>query len=83
MEIHPLSIILVKSDSMGDRLLFRYPHMMNHVRDSSQYTKRKSPHSLTNMEDLLQVKLLLIAYNLILIFVENFDDIIVSFMVQI
>ncbi|XP_011257640.1 GATOR complex protein NPRL3 isoform X2 [Camponotus floridanus] len=54
MEIHPLSIILVKSDSKGDRLLFRYPHMTNHVRDSSQYTKRKNPYSLTNMEDLLQ-----------------------------
>lgn len=54
MGIHPLSIILVKSDSKGDRLLFRYPHMTNHVRDSSQCTKRKNPYSLTNTEDLLQ-----------------------------
>lgn len=54
MEIHPLSIILVKSDSKGDRLLFRYPHMTNHVRDSGQCTKRKNPYSLTNTEDLLQ-----------------------------
>lgn len=54
MGIHPLSIILVKSDSKGDRLLFRYPHMTNHVRDSNQCTKRKNPYSLTNTEDLLQ-----------------------------
>lgn len=55
MEINPLSIILVKSDSKGDRLLFRYPHLTNHVRDPSQCTKRKNPYSLTNTEDLLQV----------------------------
>jgi len=55
MGIHPLSIILVKSDSKGDRLLFRYPHLTNHVRDLNQYTKRKNPYSLTNTEDLLQV----------------------------
>ncbi|XP_029166331.1 GATOR complex protein NPRL3 [Nylanderia fulva] len=54
MGIHPLSINLVKSDSKGDRLLFRYPHMTNHVRDSSQCTRRKNPYSLTNTEDLLQ-----------------------------
>ncbi|XP_018396328.1 PREDICTED: nitrogen permease regulator 3-like protein [Cyphomyrmex costatus] len=54
MEIHPLSIILVKSDSKGDRLLFRYPHMTSYVRDLNQYTKRKNPYSLTNTEDLLQ-----------------------------
>lgn len=55
MEINPLSIILVKSDSKGDRLLFRYPHMTNHVRDPSQCTRRKNPYSLINTEDLLQV----------------------------
>lgn len=55
MGINPLSIILVKSDSKGDRLLFRYPHITNNVRDSNQCTKRKNPYSLTNMEDLLQV----------------------------
>ncbi|XP_012216794.1 GATOR complex protein NPRL3 [Linepithema humile] len=54
MGINPLSIILVKSDSKGDRLLFRYPHVTNHVRDSNQCTKRKNPYSLTNTEDLLQ-----------------------------
>jgi len=41
MEIHPLSIILVQSDNENDRLLFRYPHMTNHVRDSNRCTKRK------------------------------------------
>ena len=55
MEINPLSIILVKSDSKGDRMLFRYPHTTNHQRDSSQCTKRKNPYSLIINEDLLQV----------------------------
>ncbi|XP_029036380.1 GATOR complex protein NPRL3 [Osmia bicornis bicornis] len=54
MEINPLSIILVKSDSKGDRLLFRYPHTTKHTRDSNQYTKKRNPYSLTITEDLLQ-----------------------------
>ncbi|XP_054001103.1 GATOR complex protein NPRL3 [Hylaeus anthracinus] len=54
MEINPLSIILVKSDSKGDRLLFRYPYVAKHTRDSNQCTKRKNPYSLTITEDLLQ-----------------------------
>ncbi|XP_043792821.1 GATOR complex protein NPRL3 isoform X2 [Apis laboriosa] len=54
MEINPLSIILVKSDSKGDRLLFRYPHVAKHTRDFNQCTKRKNPYSLTITEDLLQ-----------------------------
>ncbi|OAD58869.1 Nitrogen permease regulator 3-like protein [Eufriesea mexicana] len=54
MEINPLSIILVKSDSKGDRLLFRYPHVAKYIRDSNQCTKRKNPYSLTITEDLLQ-----------------------------
>ncbi|KAK0180144.1 hypothetical protein PV327_005815 [Microctonus hyperodae] len=54
MEINPLSIILVKSDSKGDRMLFRYPHTTNHERDSKQCAKRKNPYSLIIAEDLLQ-----------------------------
>ncbi|XP_076622225.1 GATOR complex protein Nprl3 [Colletes latitarsis] len=54
MEINPLSIILVKSDSKGDRLLFRYPYVAKHTRDSNQCTNRKNPYSLTTTEDLLQ-----------------------------
>ncbi|XP_020289168.1 nitrogen permease regulator 3-like protein isoform X2 [Pseudomyrmex gracilis] len=54
MGIYPLSVILVKSDSKGDRLLFRYPHMTDHIRESGQCTKRKTPYSLINTEDLLQ-----------------------------
>lgn len=67
MEINPLSIILVKSDSKGDRLLFRYPHMMSHVRDSKQCTKRKNPYSLTTTEDLLQVNSRFIMFNYLMI----------------
>ncbi|XP_034951005.1 GATOR complex protein NPRL3 [Chelonus insularis] len=54
MEINPLSIILVKSDSKGDRMLFRYPHTTNYKRDSSQCTKRKNPYSLIIAKDSLQ-----------------------------
>ncbi|XP_008214795.1 GATOR complex protein NPRL3 isoform X2 [Nasonia vitripennis] len=54
MEINPLSIILVKSDSKGDRMLFRYPHATNHQRDSSQCLKRKNPYSMIIAEDSLQ-----------------------------
>lgn len=55
MEINPLSIILVKSDSKGDRMLFRYPFNPANERDSGQCAKRKNPYSLTIAEDLLQV----------------------------
>ncbi|XP_066598005.1 GATOR complex protein NPRL3 [Prorops nasuta] len=54
MEINPLSIILVKSDSKGDRMLFRYPYTTKSTRDSNQNAKRKNPYSLINTEDLLQ-----------------------------
>ncbi|XP_012280656.1 GATOR complex protein NPRL3 isoform X2 [Orussus abietinus] len=54
MPVNPLSIILVKSDSKGDRMLFRYPHAANHERDSSQFTNRKNPYSLLTGDDLLQ-----------------------------
>lgn len=59
MEINPLSIILVKRDSKGDRMLFRYPHMDNNKRDSNQCTKRKNPYSLIIAEDSLQVSIII------------------------
>ncbi|KAI4461752.1 cgthba protein [Holotrichia oblita] len=53
MEVNPLSIILVKSDSKGDRLLFRYPL---HIKESNEpsNTRRKNPYTLPIVEDLLQ-----------------------------
>ncbi|XP_058789969.1 GATOR complex protein NPRL3 isoform X2 [Phymastichus coffea] len=54
MEINPLSIILVKSDSKGDRMLFRYPHVRNHQRDPNQCLRRKNPYSMIIAEDSLQ-----------------------------
>lgn len=71
MEINPLSIILVKSDSKGDRLLFRYPHVAKHTRDFNQCTKRKNPYSLTITEDLLQVNFF--SYN-VMIPLYNFNN---------
>ncbi|CAH0555277.1 unnamed protein product [Brassicogethes aeneus] len=53
MEVNPLSIILVKSDSKGDRLLFRYPFQTQENNEPSS-TKRKNPYTLPIVEDLLQ-----------------------------
>ncbi|KAL3269468.1 hypothetical protein HHI36_008537 [Cryptolaemus montrouzieri] len=52
MEVSPLSVILVKSDSKGDRLLFRYPF---HIQEKNEptSTKRKSPYTLPVSDDLL------------------------------
>lgn len=53
MEVNPLCVILVKSDSKGDRLLFRYPF---HVQENKEpaNTRRKNPYTLPVIEDLLQ-----------------------------
>lgn len=53
MEVNPLSIILVKSDSKGDRLLFRYPYRVESNETSNQ-NKRRNPYSVPAQEDILQ-----------------------------
>ncbi|XP_059608708.1 GATOR complex protein NPRL3 isoform X2 [Phlebotomus argentipes] len=52
MEVNPLSVILVKSDSKGDRLLFRYPYNVVPPSETSRQKVRKSPYSLPPAEDL-------------------------------
>ncbi|XP_055598211.1 GATOR complex protein NPRL3 [Uranotaenia lowii] len=55
MEVNPLSIILVKSDSKGDRLLFRYPYSVSQQFQTSVVPNRKTPYSiLNNSDDVLQ-----------------------------
>lgn len=54
MEVNPLSIILVKSDSKGDRLLFRYPYSSDAKPDNDPKNNRKNPYALIISEDLLQ-----------------------------
>ncbi|XP_001847144.2 GATOR complex protein NPRL3 [Culex quinquefasciatus] len=57
MEVTPLSIILVKSDSKGDRLLFRYPfNVFNGTQfQTSVAPARKTPYSIVhNGDDVLQ-----------------------------
>jgi len=54
MEANPISIILVKSDSKGDRLLFRYPYANDTRPEGGQHNRRRNPYSLTISEDLLQ-----------------------------
>lgn len=54
MEPNPLSIILVKSDSKGDRLLFRYPYASDAHSEAGQQSRRRNPYALTITEDLLQ-----------------------------
>lgn len=53
MEVNPLSIILVKSDSKGDRLLFRYPYRVESTEVQCQ-NKRRNPYSIPAQEDILQ-----------------------------
>lgn len=53
MEVNPLSVILVKSDSKGDRLLYRYPFYF-HQKNQLSNTRRRNPYTLPNLEDLLQ-----------------------------
>ncbi|XP_053680973.1 GATOR complex protein NPRL3 [Anopheles nili] len=55
MEVNPLSIILVKSDSKGDRLLFRYPYTLPQQLQTAVTPSRKTPYSLINTgDDILQ-----------------------------
>lgn len=54
MEVNPLSIILVKSDSKGDRLLFRYPYRVESNENNNLNNKRRNPYSITAQEDILQ-----------------------------
>lgn len=55
MEVNPLSIILVKSDSKGDRLLFRYPYNnIDTQNDTNKQNKRRNPYSVISAEDILQ-----------------------------
>ncbi|XP_053657792.1 GATOR complex protein NPRL3 [Anopheles marshallii] len=55
MEVNPLSIILVKSDSKGDRLLFRYPYTLPQQFQTSVTPARKTPYSLIHTgDDILQ-----------------------------
>ncbi|XP_018329561.1 GATOR complex protein NPRL3 isoform X2 [Agrilus planipennis] len=53
MEVNPLCIILIKSDSKGDRLLFRYPFQVQE-RIEPTSTRKKNQYSLPATEDLLQ-----------------------------
>ncbi|XP_056633829.1 GATOR complex protein NPRL3 [Diorhabda sublineata] len=52
MEVSPLCIILVKSDSKGDRLLFRYP-FQSKLNNEPSNTRRKNPYTLPVVDDLL------------------------------
>uniref|UniRef100_A0A0K8TKV8 GATOR complex protein NPRL3 n=1 Tax=Tabanus bromius TaxID=304241 RepID=A0A0K8TKV8_TABBR len=54
MEVNPLSIILVKSDSKGDRLLFRYPYSVDTEGEINKESKRRNPYSISAIDDVLQ-----------------------------
>ncbi|GBP48723.1 GATOR complex protein NPRL3 [Eumeta japonica] len=55
MEVNPLNIFFVKSDSKGDRLLFRYPYTTD-IKDENtkQKSGRQNPYAISVLEDLLQ-----------------------------
>lgn len=55
MEVNPLNIFFVKSDSKGDRLLFRYPYTSENKDESTQKKcGRHNPYAINCTEDLLQ-----------------------------
>ncbi|KAI5646265.1 nitrogen permease regulator of amino acid transport activity 3 domain-containing protein [Phthorimaea operculella] len=58
MEVNPLNIFFVKSDSKGDRLLFRYPYTTENKEDERKQKKcgRHNPYAVNSsqVEDLLQ-----------------------------
>ncbi|KAJ8720295.1 hypothetical protein PYW07_012338 [Mythimna separata] len=55
MEVNPLNIFFVKSDSKGDRLLFRYPYTTDNKDESKQKKYgRQNPYAINSTEDLLQ-----------------------------
>lgn len=55
MEVNPLNIFFVKSDSKGDRLLFRYPYTTENKDESKQKKYgRHNPYSNSSTEDLLR-----------------------------
>lgn len=55
MEVNPLNIFFVKSDSKGDRLLFRYPYATeNKNEDKQKKCGRHNPYAINSTEDLLQ-----------------------------
>lgn len=55
MEVNPLNIFFVKSDSKGDRLLFRYPYTTENKNENKQKKcGRHNPYAISSTEDLLQ-----------------------------
>ncbi|KAJ1529543.1 hypothetical protein ONE63_006315 [Megalurothrips usitatus] len=56
MEANPISVILVNSDSKGDRLLFRFPYATDPRQhgENCQQIRRRNPYALTVNADLLQ-----------------------------
>ncbi|XP_045536818.1 GATOR complex protein NPRL3 [Papilio machaon] len=55
MEVNPLNIFFVKSDSKGDRLLFRYPYKLDNKDENTQKKcGRHNPYAINCTEDLLQ-----------------------------
>lgn len=55
MEVNPLNIFFVKSDSKGDRLLFRYPYTTENKAESKHKKYgRHNAYAVNAAEDLLQ-----------------------------
>ncbi|CAO1402186.1 unnamed protein product [Diamesa serratosioi] len=53
---NPLSLILVKSDSKGDRLLFRYPYTIPNNDETNKQTSKKNPYSIKLIDDTMRNK---------------------------
>lgn len=58
MEANPISVILVNSDSKGDRLLFRFPYAADSRQngENCQQIRRRNPYAVSVTEDILQTQ---------------------------
>ncbi|XP_050305472.1 GATOR complex protein NPRL3 [Anthonomus grandis grandis] len=77
MEVSPLSIILVKSDSKGDRLLFRYPFDTNENQETDDKA-RKNPYTLPIAEETLQSPIIAASSNITNGVLTGFSDEVLS-----
>ncbi|XP_055856328.1 GATOR complex protein NPRL3 [Episyrphus balteatus] len=54
MEVNPLAVIIVNSDSKGDRLLFRYPYRIESDIGVINKNKKRNPYAINTSDDILQ-----------------------------
>ncbi|CAG9770183.1 unnamed protein product [Ceutorhynchus assimilis] len=77
MEVSPLSIILVKSDSKGDRLLFRYPFQVQETIQTPSKV-RKNLYAFQGLEETIQSAVIVSTSNISKGTITGFSDEVLS-----